>query len=136
MSDLKPYASKDEAIEACARAAHEVNRAYCIALGDASQPTWDSAPDWQKSSARNGVAGAINGNTPEQSHESWLKEKVATGWKYGAVKNPEAKEHPCFVPYAELPPAQKLKDRLFITTVTEMAIALGQSVMPHTPPSA
>jgi hypothetical protein len=27
--------------EAAARAAHEANRAYCLALGDTSQPAWD-----------------------------------------------------------------------------------------------
>ena len=109
-----------ENAEACARAAHEVNRAYCIALGDESQPPWESAPDWQKSSAVNGVKGVLAGNTPEQSHESWLAEKAATGWKYGPVKDPERKVHPCFVPYAELPEAQKHKDRMFVETVRLM----------------
>lgn len=111
-------------ILACARAAHEVNRAYCIALGDGSQPSWEEAPDWQRSSALQGVTGALNGATPEQSHESWLAEKYATGWKYGPVKDPEKKEHPCFVPYAELPPEQRQKDLLFVTTVRAMAAAL------------
>jgi hypothetical protein len=113
-----------DTVEACARAAHEVNRAYCIALGDMSQPSWDNAPEWQKSSARNGVAGALAGNTPEQSHESWLEEKCSTGWKYGPVKDPEKKEHPCFVPYAELPVSQRAKDDLFVTTVRAVASAL------------
>lgn len=107
-------------LEACARAAHEVNRA----LGDASQSSWDDAPDWQKSSARNGVAGAIAGNTPEQSHQSWLAEKIATGWKYGPVKDPEKKEHPCMVPYDQLPAAQRAKDELFLSTVRAVAFAL------------
>jgi hypothetical protein len=110
---------------ACARAAHEVNRAYCIALGDMSQPGWDDAPDWQKSSARNGVAGALAGNTPEQSHEAWLADKRAAGWTYGPVKDPEKKEHPCFVPYADLPTSQRAKDALFVSTVREMAKALN-----------
>jgi hypothetical protein len=114
-----------ETLEACARAAHEVNRAYCVGIGDNSQPAWEEAPDWQKSSAVNGVSGVLNGNTPEQSHESWLAEKAATGWKYGAVKNPEAKEHPCFVPYGELPPEQKAKDLLFVTVVRAVAAARG-----------
>ena len=117
--------NNENVIEACARAAHEVNRAYCFALGDDSQPAWEAAPEWQKSSARNGVAGALAGNTPEQSHESWLAEKKATGWKYGPVKDPEKKEHPCFVPYAELPAAQQKKDHLFTSTVREMAAALS-----------
>ena len=50
---------------------------------------------------------------PSASHESWLAEKEATGWKYGPVKNPETKEHPCFVPYEQLPLEQKTKDYLF-----------------------
>lgn len=115
----------DDTIEACARAAHEINRAYCIALGDESQPPWESAPDWQKSSARNGVVGALAGNTPEQSHESWLAEKRATGWTYGPFKDPGKKQHPCFVPYTELPAAQQKKDALFVTTVRAMAAALS-----------
>lgn len=115
---------KDSTIEACARAAHEANRAYCLALGDTSQAAWDEAPDWQKSSARNGVGGVFAGNGPEQSHESWLAEKTATGWKYGPVKDPEKKEHPCFVPYAELPESQKAKDHVFVTVVRAVGTAL------------
>lgn len=114
----------DKVIEAAARAAHEVNRAYCLFTGDASQPAWEDAPEWQKSSARNGVAGVLKGNTPEQSHESWLAEKAETGWKYGPVKDPEKKEHPCFVPYAELPPAQRAKDDLYVSTVRAMLTAM------------
>ena len=121
----------EEKIEACARAAHEVNRAYCLALGDASQPPWESAPDWQRKSALVGVRGVLDGNGPAESHASWLAEKEATGWKYGPVKDPEKKEHPCFMPYADLPPEQKRKDRLFVTTVSEVAIALGLSVAPR-----
>lgn len=112
-------------LEACARAAHEMNRAYCIAIGDTSQPTWEAAPDWQRTSAINGVRGAIDGNTPEQSHMSWLAEKLRTGWKYGPVKDPEKKLHPCCVPYAELPPQQQKKDDLFTHTVALMFTALG-----------
>lgn len=115
-------------IEACAHAAHEANRAYCRAIGDNSQLPWDEAPEWQRSSAINGVVGALTGNTPEQSHEGWLAEKAATGWKYGPVKDPAKKEHPCFVPYAELPPEQREKDNLFLGAVRIMAGALGMSV--------
>lgn len=114
-------------IEACAQAAHEVNRAYCLALGDASQPAWESAPDWQRASARNGVFGALDGNTPEQSHDSWVREKLAAGWTYGPVKDPERKRHPCMVPYEELPPEQRAKDALYLTVVRAVAAALGWS---------
>ena len=70
----------------------------------------------------------------KQSHESWLAEKRATGWKYGPVKDPEKKEHPCCVPYAELPAAQQAKDRLFTGTVRIVAASLGGTVVyPATP---
>lgn len=111
-------------VEACARAAHEANRAYCLALGDTSQPSWEEAPGWQRSSAINGVSGVFAGNGPEQSHESWLAEKASGGWKYGDVKDPEKKEHPCFVPYAELPASQKAKDHVFVSVVQAMKAAL------------
>ena len=112
-------------IMACARAAHEANRAYCIAIGDGSQPAFDDAPGWQVLSACNSVVGVLAGNSPEQTHESWLKEKADTGWKYGPVKDPEKKEHPCFVPYAELPPEQRRKDGICVAVVRAMASALG-----------
>ena len=41
--------------EDIAKVAHEVNRAYCEALGDTSQLSWEDAPEWQKASARAGV---------------------------------------------------------------------------------
>ena len=112
-------------IEAAARAAHEANRAWCIAHGDISQPAWEDAPEWQKSSAMNGVQGVIDGNGPRESHACWLAEKEATGWKFGPVKDPEAKEHPCFVSYDELPPEQKAKDGIFVATVRSVLVAGG-----------
>lgn len=33
----------DWKIEACASAAHEVNRRYCISIGDNTQPHWEDA---------------------------------------------------------------------------------------------
>lgn len=115
-------------VEQLARRAHEINRAYCAALGDHSQPEWEDAPDWQKDSARNGVRMhlANPSATPEDSHASWYAQKEAEGWKYGPVKDAEKKEHPCFVPYADLPESQKAKDYLFRAVVHEGALAAGQ----------
>lgn len=125
---------KPAKIIACARAAHEANRAYCNSLGDFSQVCWEDAPEHQKVSSVAGVYGVLNGNTPEQSHVSWLNQKKLTGWKFGPVKDEAKKEHPCFVPYAELPAAQKRKDDIFVKTVREVATQLGLEVAPHTPP--
>lgn len=105
-------------IEACAARCHEANRAYCQSLGDTSQPAWADAPVWQRESAIKGVEHALSGTrNPRDSHESWLRQKEADGWKYGPVKDAEKKEHPCFVPYDELPADQQFKDVLFLETV-------------------
>ena len=105
--------------ETLARAAHEINRAYCAALGDISQPVWEDAPKWQKDSAFAGVDMHLANPdaTPEASHESWLEQKTKDGWKFGPVKDAKKKEHPCFCAYRELPAEQKAKDYLFRAVV-------------------
>lgn len=102
-------------VEKIAQVAHEINKSYCESIGDLSQPSWEKAPEWQKSSAVNGVNFHLENPEapPSASHESWLKQKTEEGWKYGSVKNAETKEHPCFVPYEDLPTEQKSKDYLF-----------------------
>lgn len=110
--------------EACARAAHEVNRAYCLALGDTSQVPWDEAPEWQRTTCINGVRGVIEGNGPEKSHETWCAEKVAAGWVHGEEKDPEKKTHPCLVAYGELPTEQREKEALFVITVQRVSDSL------------
>lgn len=102
-------------IEKIARLCHEANRIYCESHGDMSQPTWAEAPDWQKKSAINGVIFVADnpGTTPEQNHVNWLEEKLADGWSFGPVKDPELKQHPCCVSYGMLPEQQRYKDHLF-----------------------
>jgi hypothetical protein len=102
-----------------AKICHEVNRAYCAAIGDNSQLPWEEALEWQKESAESGVRFHIVNpdSTPADSHINWWKQKIADGWKYGPVKDAEKKEHPCMVAYSELPLEQRVKDHLFIAVV-------------------
>jgi len=109
-------------IQDIAQVCHETNRAFCQRLGDNSQLPWDEAPEWQRTSAVNGVQFKLDNPDapPSASHDSWLKEKTKTGWKFGPVKDAEKKEHPCFVPYEELPADQQAKDALFIGIVNAL----------------
>ena len=113
-------------IEQIAEVAHETNMAYCHTIGDYSQTHWDLAQQWQKDSAIKGVKFQIENPDAEPSaqHEAWFLDKLDDGWKYGEVKDAEKKEHPCCVPYDELPAEQRVKDALFVGVVKALKILL------------
>ena len=107
----------DEQILAAAKAAHECNRAFCVATGDNSQVPWEWAEEWQKEASTNSVKAVINGDSPEQLHVTWCNKKHADKWKLGPVKDAVKKEHPCLVPYSDLPYQQKAKDHIYVVVV-------------------
>lgn len=119
-------------IELAARLCHEVNRNWCALNGDMSQPAWEDAPDWQKNSAILGVQ--FHMDNPDAgdsaSHDSWMAQKVADGWIYGEIKDPDATPptHHCMVPFDQLPEVDQIKDALFRSTVhSVMGIQSGDS---------
>lgn len=110
-----------------AKMAHQINKAYCLALGDDSQQDWEQAPEWQRQSAVDGVAFCLENPdmTPADSHASWMAKKKEDGWVFGEVKDPEKKTHPCMVPFDQLPAEQKAKDFLFQAAVHNTFGMLG-----------
>lgn len=125
----------DPKIIACAEVAHEANRIYCAAIGDHSQRSWKDAEEWQRRSAIRGVQVALEGATPEQQHQAWVNDKLSDGWRRGPIKDAVAKTHPCLVPYAELSPAQRSKDELYLAVVRAMATVLNAGVPPDPGPA-
>lgn len=126
---------RDQIVEACARAAHEVNRVFCAALGDTSQTFWGEAEGWQKDAARKGTIRVLEGNTSVgDTHQEWMNDKLRDGWKFGPLKNPSKKEHPMLIPFNQLPLSEQAKDLLFIATVQSVASKLGYPIkggLPH-----
>lgn len=112
-----------------AKVAHEVNKAYCESIGDNSMLNWEDAFEWQKKKAVNGVQLYLENPdaTPSQIHQNWLKQMAEEGWKYGPVKNFKAKEHPCFLPYEQLPLELKAKDFIFRQTVHSLKQYLSEN---------
>jgi hypothetical protein len=102
-----------------AQVCHEAIRAFCAGLGDGSQPAWQDAPQWQRQSTISGVEFHLANPhaTDAATHNKWLLDKEREGWRYGPVKNPDKKEHPCIVPFDQLPPEEQAKDRLFRAVV-------------------
>jgi hypothetical protein len=109
-------------------------------LGDNSLLPWEDAPEWQKESSRDGVrfqfAQFAAGIEPSASatHDEWLKQRKAAGWKHGKAKNHEAKEHPSLVAYADLPLEEKLKDYLFAAICKAFCQSAADEVAGSTSP--
>lgn len=106
--------------EQIARVCHEANRGYQAAVPTPEIPVaspWDDFPADQQEGVIRGVQSAIEGAEPEELHELWCVDKASNGWVHGPAKDTVGKTHPCLVPYAELPEAQRIKDRLFMAIV-------------------
>lgn len=109
-------------ISCIANVCHEANKVWCEVTGDNSQHHWDDAPDWQRESAIKGVEFRLENPDalPSAQHDAWSADKITEGWKYGAVKDADKKEHPCLVPFEELPEFQQKKDKLFSAIVDSL----------------
>lgn len=116
---------KQDVIELAAKTAHTINNEYRKALGEEVKPDWAACSEELRAGVRNGVEGILAGNTPEKSHESWLTFKAQHGWSYGEIEDATKKVHPCFLPYEQLPPAQRLKDTIFHAVVRGVLLKHG-----------
>jgi hypothetical protein len=94
-----------------------------MTISDDSQQPWAQAEPWQRESAIRGVAFAVEHPEalPSTQQGAWLADKVMDGWTYGALKDTQAKTHPCMVPYEQLPVAQQRKDALFTAIVRALS---------------
>lgn len=44
-------------------------------------------------------------------HEVWARNRIEQGWTYGKERSDSLKQHPCLIPYEELPEVEKDYDR-------------------------
>lgn len=109
-------------LERIAHVCHEANRALQVTAGeDPVSAHFMEAPEWQLQSAFEGVQSALDGQTPEELHESWYLAKFRNGWRYGETKDAVLKTHPCMVAYSDLPADQRIKDAVFHAIVSAFA---------------
>ena len=62
-------------------------------------------------------------------HEVWAENRLEQGWTYGEVRNDELKQHPCLVPYDELPEIEKGYDRDTALGTLKLIVKLGFRIL-------
>jgi ryanodine receptor 2 len=55
---------------------------------------------------------------------------MAQSWTWGARRDDAAKQHPCLVPYGELPDREKEFDRIAAMGTLRAILALGYTIQP------
>lgn len=58
-------------------------------------------------------------------HEVWAKSRMDQGWTYGLERSDELKQHPCLIPYEDLPEIEKAYDRDTALGTLKLIIKLG-----------
>lgn len=61
----------------------------------------------------------------ENVHEVWAQSRISQGWTYGAERSDALKQHPCLVPYNELPEVEKAYDRDTAVETLKLIAKLG-----------
>lgn len=62
-------------------------------------------------------------------HEVWADNRMKQGWTYGEQRNDALKQHPCLVPYEELPDDEKTYDRDTAVSTLKLICKLGYKIL-------
>lgn len=73
---------------------------------------------------------ALTERLAEHIHDTWAAQRLADGWTYGPKRDDKAKRHPCLVPYADLPEAEKEYDRKTALGTLRAILLLGYRIEP------
>lgn len=62
------------------------------------------------------------------AHDVWAAQRLREGWQYGPVRDDELMQHPCLVPYGQLPEAEKAYDRKLVSETLRAILILGYEI--------
>jgi hypothetical protein len=63
------------------------------------------------------------------AHDVWARQRISDGWRWGVMRCDEKKEHPCLVPYEELPEEEKAYDRNAALETIKAVVAMGYVII-------
>lgn len=64
----------------------------------------------------------------ENVHDLWSASRIAEGWTWGEKRDEEMKQHPCLIPYDELPESEKEYDRQTSMQTLKLIQKLGFTI--------
>lgn len=64
-------------------------------------------------------------------HETWAANRIKDGWKYGASRNDSSRQHPCLIPYENLPEEEREYDRQTAISSFKLIYKLGFKIVPN-----
>jgi hypothetical protein len=64
----------------------------------------------------------------KNTHEVWARQRMTEGWTYGLRRDDAKKEHPCLVPYEQLPDSEKEYDRNTALETVKLILTLGYRI--------
>lgn len=64
-------------------------------------------------------------------HAIWARMRLDEGWRYGPERDDARREHPCLVPFEDLPESEKAYDRGVALGTLRAIVALGFHLGPE-----
>ena len=77
---------------------------------------------------------ALTERLAENTHDLWAATRLSQGWTHGPARDDTAKQHPCLIPYADLPESEKIYDRETALGTLRAILALGYTINPPAQP--
>ena len=68
-------------------------------------------PPFRKSAFPTAAAPTGRSARRNATEKVWAATRIAQGWRFGPERNDARKEHPCLIPYEELPEEERTYDR-------------------------
>ena len=73
---------------------------------------------------------ALTERLAENAHDLWARQRINDGWTLGPQRDDQARQHPCLIPYADLPDSEKEYDRASALGTLKAILAHGYTIHP------
>lgn len=87
--------------------------------------TYVPAPIDTSAVALSGELQTLTELLAKNAHEVWARTRLEQGWSYGEKRDDARKQHPCLVPYEDLPENEKTFDRNTAMETIRLILRLG-----------